>query len=128
MLPVPAQAHGVGRIDHVEDRLVGIKSRELYEAPAAMVLHAAHSAVDELFGHPSGQSSETDRVRQFDVRHLPSRRRRRELERHQVVVSSLRLGRGALAGGTSPPSAPPSDTPAFLISFFFAAMMPFSVA
>jgi argininosuccinate synthase len=43
-----AGAHGVGRIDHVEDRLVGIKSRELYEAPAAMVLHTAHSALETL--------------------------------------------------------------------------------
>jgi argininosuccinate synthase len=34
--------HGVGRIDHVENRLVGIKSRELYEAPAAVILHDAH--------------------------------------------------------------------------------------
>jgi len=34
-----AGAHGVGRIDHVENRLVGIKSREIYEAPAAVVLH-----------------------------------------------------------------------------------------
>jgi argininosuccinate synthase len=34
--------HGVGRIDMVENRLVGIKSREVYEAPAASVLHAAH--------------------------------------------------------------------------------------
>src|SRR5262245_61102416 len=34
--------HGVGRIDHVENRLVGIKSRELYEAPAAVILHEAH--------------------------------------------------------------------------------------
>jgi argininosuccinate synthase len=41
-------AHGVGRIDHVEDRLVGIKSREVYEAPAAIVLHAAHSALEAL--------------------------------------------------------------------------------
>ena len=32
-------AHGVGRIDHVEDRLVGIKSREIYETPAATILH-----------------------------------------------------------------------------------------
>jgi argininosuccinate synthase len=31
--------HGVGRIDHVENRLVGIKSREVYEAPAAVILH-----------------------------------------------------------------------------------------
>jgi argininosuccinate synthase len=41
-------AHGVGRIDHVEDRLVGIKSREIYEAPAAAVLHAAHRALEGL--------------------------------------------------------------------------------
>jgi argininosuccinate synthase len=38
----------VGRIDHVEDRLVGIKSREVYEAPAAVVLHAAHRALEGL--------------------------------------------------------------------------------
>jgi argininosuccinate synthase len=43
-----AGSHGVGRIDHVEDRLVGIKSRELYEAPAATMLHAAHSALEAL--------------------------------------------------------------------------------
>src|SRR6188472_3599073 len=41
-------AHGVGRIDHVEDRLVGIKSREIYEAPAAVILHAAHHALEGL--------------------------------------------------------------------------------
>jgi len=41
-------AHGVGRIDHVEDRLIGIKSREIYEAPAAVILHAAHHALEGL--------------------------------------------------------------------------------
>ena len=41
-------AHGVGRIDHVEDRLVGIKSREVYEAPAAIVLHTAHASLEGL--------------------------------------------------------------------------------
>jgi argininosuccinate synthase len=41
-------AHGVGRIDHVEDRLVGIKSREIYEAPAATILHAAHHGLEGL--------------------------------------------------------------------------------
>ena len=41
-------AHGVGRIDHVEDRLVGIKSREIYEVPAAVIIHAAHSALEGL--------------------------------------------------------------------------------
>jgi argininosuccinate synthase len=40
--------HGVGRIDHVEDRLVGIKSREIYEAPAAAILHIAHAALEGL--------------------------------------------------------------------------------
>ena len=43
-----AGQHGVGRIDHVEDRLVGIKSREIYEAPAATVLHAGHRALESL--------------------------------------------------------------------------------
>ena len=41
-----AGRHGVGRIDHIENRLVGIKSREIYEAPAAVVLHAAHRALE----------------------------------------------------------------------------------
>jgi argininosuccinate synthase len=40
--------HGVGRIDHVENRLVGIKSREIYEAPAAMILHKAHQELEFL--------------------------------------------------------------------------------
>ena len=40
--------HGVGRIDHVEDRLVGIKSREIYEAPAATVLLQAHQALEAM--------------------------------------------------------------------------------
>ena len=43
-----AGMHGIGRIDHIENRLVGIKSREVYEAPAAVVLHAAHCALESL--------------------------------------------------------------------------------
>ena len=43
-----AGAHGIGRIDMVENRLVGIKSREIYEAPAACVLHAAHRELEAL--------------------------------------------------------------------------------
>ena len=43
-----AGEHGVGRIDHVENRLVGIKSREVYEAPAAVVLHTAHKALEAM--------------------------------------------------------------------------------
>ncbi len=43
-----AGGYGIGRIDHVEDRLVGIKSREIYEAPAAVVLLSAHQALEAL--------------------------------------------------------------------------------
>jgi len=43
-----AGVHGVGRIDHVENRLVGIKSREIYEAPAATVLLEAHKALEAM--------------------------------------------------------------------------------
>ncbi len=51
-----AGAHGVGRIEHMEDRIVGFKSREVYEAPAALVVLSAHKDLekyiltkDELF-------------------------------------------------------------------------------
>ncbi len=43
-----AGAHGVGRIDMMENRLMGIKSREIYEAPAASVLHIAHRELEKL--------------------------------------------------------------------------------
>lgn len=43
-----AGAHGIGRIDIVEDRLVGIKSREIYEAPGAMTLLAAHKELERV--------------------------------------------------------------------------------
>lgn len=43
-----AGAHGVGRIDHVENRLVGIKSREIYECPGAVTLLAAHKEIEDL--------------------------------------------------------------------------------
>jgi len=43
-----AAAHGVGRIDHVENRLVGIKSREVYEMPAAVVLTLAHKELETI--------------------------------------------------------------------------------
>ncbi len=43
-----AGEHGIGRIDHIENRLVGIKSREVYEAPAAVLLHQAHRALESL--------------------------------------------------------------------------------
>ncbi|SNJ02699.1 argininosuccinate synthase [Streptococcus pneumoniae] len=43
-----AGKHGVGRIDHVENRLVGIKSREIYECPGAVTLLTAHKEIEDL--------------------------------------------------------------------------------
>jgi argininosuccinate synthase len=43
-----AGEHGIGRIDHVENRLIGIKSREIYESPGAVVLHQAHQALEDI--------------------------------------------------------------------------------
>jgi len=47
-LNVTAGKHGVGRIDHIEDRMVGIKSREIYECPAATVLLEAHKDLEKM--------------------------------------------------------------------------------
>jgi argininosuccinate synthase len=43
-----AGAQGFGRLDMIEDRLVGIKSREVYEAPGALALIAAHTELEDL--------------------------------------------------------------------------------
>ena len=43
-----AGAYGIGRIDMIENRAIGIKSREVYEAPAAMTLIAAHRALEDI--------------------------------------------------------------------------------
>jgi argininosuccinate synthase len=43
-----AGSHGVGRIDHVENHFVGVKSREIYECPAGVVLHEAHAVLETL--------------------------------------------------------------------------------
>lgn len=41
-------SHGIGRLDLIENRVVGIKSRELYESPAAVILHKAHHELEKL--------------------------------------------------------------------------------
>ena len=43
-----ASRHGIGRIDHIENRLVGIKSRDIYEAPAATVLNLAQKSLESM--------------------------------------------------------------------------------
>ncbi len=60
-----AGAHGVGRIDMVENRLVGIKSREIYEAPAAQVLHAAHKELEKLVIHRDLERLKHDMARLY---------------------------------------------------------------
>ena len=107
-------AHGVGRIDHVEDRLVGIKSREIYEAPAATILHTAHKALEGLV-----LSKEQLRFNRFEADELAqiiydglwfsalSRDLRTYAMSSQRVVSGdvrIRLdhGRAAIVGRRSP--------------------------
>ena len=43
-----AGAHGIGRIDMIEDRVIGVKSREVYECPGSVTLIAAHKALERL--------------------------------------------------------------------------------
>ena len=43
-----AGAHGIGRVDTIENRMIGLKSREIYETPAAKLLIPAHQALEEL--------------------------------------------------------------------------------
>jgi argininosuccinate synthase len=47
-LNIKAGKHGIGVIDHVEDRVVGIKTREIYEAPAALTILTAHKDLEQL--------------------------------------------------------------------------------
>src|SRR5439155_13339241 len=42
--------HGVGIVDHIEDRIVGLKVRDLYEVPAAAILLTAHKELEKLVG------------------------------------------------------------------------------
>lgn len=47
-LNTKAGKHGIGVIDHIEDRVIGIKTREIYEAPAALTILAAHKDLEQL--------------------------------------------------------------------------------
>ena len=103
-------AHGVGRIDHVEDRLVGIKSREIYEAPAATILHAAHRALEGLT-----LSRDTLRFDRFVADELARliydglwfSALSRDLRGVRGVVAARRVGRGP--GAARPRPAPSSS-------------------
>jgi argininosuccinate synthase len=55
--------HGVGIVDHIEDRIVGLKVRDIYEAPAAAILLTAHQELEKLVGtiHQNQFKAELDR-------------------------------------------------------------------
>src|SRR3712207_8108992 len=55
--------HGVGIVDHIEDRIVGLKVRDIYEVPAAAILLAAHAELERLVGtiHQNQFKSNLDR-------------------------------------------------------------------
>ena len=96
-------AHGVGRIDHVEDRLVGIKSREIYETPAATILHGAHRALegsDAVARHAAVQPVRRRRAGTPDLRRAVVQRPVARPAGVRRVVAAGRLGRGPGASGS----------------------------
>jgi argininosuccinate synthase len=58
-----AGRHGVGIVDHIEDRIVGLKVRDIYEVPAAEVILTAHAELEKLVGtiHQNNFKPELDR-------------------------------------------------------------------
>ena len=91
------RATASGRIDHVEDRLVGIKSREIYEAPAATILHRAHRALEGMtLSKDTLRFNRTvaDELAQLDLRRPLVQRPPPRPARLRRVVAARRLGRG----------------------------------
>ena len=64
-----AGRHGVGIVDHIEDRIVGLKVRDVYEVPAATVILTAHQELEKLVGtiHQNNFKPELDRQWAFLV-------------------------------------------------------------
>ncbi len=111
-----AGKYGVGRIDHLENRLVGIKSREVYEAPAAVVLLQAHQAL-EAMSLGKDQLRFKARVAQeyadliynglwFTAQHQDLAAYVRSTQRHVTGTVRIRLHRGtAVVAGRESPSS-----------------------
>ena len=89
-----AGAQGVGRLDMVEDRLVGIKSREVYEAPGAIALITAHQELENVtverdlarFGRGVDPALDRAGLRRPVV--LPAQARARRLPRRRSTSTS----------------------------------------
>ncbi|MCH8949369.1 MAG: argininosuccinate synthase, partial [Chloroflexi bacterium] len=105
---------GIGRIDHLEDRLVGIKSREIYEAPAAVTLHSAHSALERMTLSKAQLRMKTSIAQEyaeliydglwFTGHHQDIASYVQSTQRHVTGVIRLRLHKGqATAVGTKSP-------------------------
>jgi len=111
-----AGEHGIGRIDHIEDRLVGIKSREIYEAPAAVTLLAAHQAVERLTLSKSQLRLKSTLAQEysnliydglwFTAHHQDLASYVQSSQRHVTGTSRLRLhkGQATVAGSKAPES------------------------
>jgi argininosuccinate synthase len=109
-----AGEHGVGRTDLVEDRLIGIKSREIYEAPAAWTLHAAHEALEQLtLSKPQLRTKNSLRQEYADLiynglwftaHHQDLRPRRRAAARVRRLRMRLHKGQAVAIGKKSPKS------------------------
>lgn len=111
-----AGSNGVGRVDHVENRLVGIKSREVYETPAAVVLHIAHKSLETLT-LSKDQARTKDRIAQeyadvvynglwFTAHRQDLDAYVRSTQRHVTGDVRVRLHKGSctVAGRTAPRS------------------------
>ena len=111
-----AGEHGVGRVDMVEDRLVGIKSREIYEAPAAVTLLTAHEALEQMT-LSKDQRRLKDRVAQeyaeiiynglwFTAHHQDLAAYVQSTQRHVTGTVRVKLYKGVAnaVGGKSPKS------------------------
>ena len=110
-LNAKAGAYGVGRIDMVENRAVGIKSREVYEAPAAIALIEAHRALEDLVLTKAELADQAPARGGLDGARLrgplvqPRPRRDRRVRRHDASASRRATSALLLQAG-SPPSSP----------------------
>jgi argininosuccinate synthase len=111
-------ANGIGRIDHMESRVVGLKSREVYEAPAAVILYHAHRDLEKLvltprelrFKHGILDTTWSDLVYQglwVEPLRVALERAAEEMERWVTGTVRVKLYKGALwiVGRESPYSS-----------------------
>jgi argininosuccinate synthase len=124
--------HGVGIVDHIEDRIVGLKVRDIYEAPAAAILLTAHQELEKLVGtiHQNQFKAELDRKWAYLVyAGLWWEPLRSDLDAYMEAANAqvtgtigLRLYKGSVRVVTrsSPNAVYDADLASFAIRFSFA--------